>query len=88
HKFKLPLVRVTHTVEMREVGENGQLNNNLNIAELLNLQPSDQVFAIERLTYTKRTSVDDADTVQPAVYYRALCHGEEYQFKAQFNTMI
>ena len=74
HKYKLPLVRVTHTVEMRMVGES---------AELLNLQPTDSIFAIERLTYTKQN-----DAIQPAVYYRALCHGEEYQFKAQFNTMI
>lgn len=74
HKYKVPLVRVTHTVEIRESGTS---------AALLNLQPSDPVFAIERLTYTRRD-----DVVQPAVYYRALCHGEEYQFKAQFNTMI
>ena len=75
HKYKLPLVRVTHTVEMREVGDAS--------AQLLNLQPADQIFAIERLTHTRHNHV-----VQPAVYYRALCHGEEYQFKAQFNTMI
>ena len=75
HKYKLPLVRVTHTVEMRDVGAES--------AQLLNLQPADQVFAIERLTYTRHN-----DAVHPAVFYRALCHGEEYQFKAQFNTMI
>ena len=75
HKYKLPLVRVTHTVEMREVG--------VASAQLLNLRPTDPIFAIERLTYTRHN-----DVVQPAVFYRALCHGEEYQFKAQFNTMI
>lgn len=75
HKYKLPLVRVTHTVEMQEIGRES--------AELLKLKPFDQVFAVERLTYTKQDGV-----VQPAVFYRALCHGEEYQFKAQFNMMI
>ena len=75
HKYKLPLVRVTHTVEMRDVGESS--------ASYLNLKPTDQIFAIERLTHTKHN-----DKIQPAVYYRALCHGDEYQFKAQFNTMI
>ena len=75
HRYKLPLVRVTHTVELREIGPGS--------AGLLNLKPTDPVFAVERLTYTEFNHV-----IQPAVYYRALCHGEEYQFKAQFNTMI
>ncbi len=75
HKYKLPLVKVTHTVEMREVGADS--------APFLNLQPTDPVFAIDRLTYTNH----NAQTT-PAVYYRALCHGSEYQFKAQFNAMI
>ena len=74
HKYKLPLVRVTHTVEMRAVGDS---------AEFLNLQPTDPIFAIERLTHTKQN-----ESIQPAVYYHALYHGDEYQFKAQFNTMI
>ena len=75
HKYKLPLVRVTHTVEMREIGTES--------AKWLNLQPTDAIFAIERLTHTQV-----GDAIYPAVYYRAFCHGEEYQFKAQFNTMI
>lgn len=75
HKYKLPLVRVSHTVEMREVGEGS--------AALLHLRPTDPIFAVERLTYTQ---VDGE--VCPAVYYHALYHGEEYQFQAQFNTMI
>ena len=75
HQYKLPLVKVTHTVEMREVG--------VDSAELLALQPHDTVFAIERITYTKIN-----DTIQPAVYYRALCRGDEYQFKAKFNSLI
>lgn len=74
HKYELPLVRVTHSIEMRDVGPS---------AALLDLEPTDPIFAVERLTFTKR---DDA--VIPAVLYRALCHGAEYQFKAQFNTMI
>ena len=75
HQYKLPLVKVTHTVEMREVG--------VDSAELLALQPHDSVFAIERITYTKINN-----TIQPAVYYRALCRGDEYQFKAKFNSLI
>ncbi len=75
HKYKLPLVKVTHTVEMRPVGAG--------FAEWLNLQVGEPVFAVERLTFTKRE-----DVVETAVYYRALCRSDEYQFKAQFNAMI
>ncbi len=74
HKYKLPLVRVTHTVEIREAGEWG---------EVLGVGSADQIFAVARLTYTKQ-----AGKTHPAVYYRAFYHGDEYQFKAQFNTMI
>ncbi len=74
HKYKLPLVRVTHTVEIREAKEWG---------EMLGVGSADPIFAVERLTYTKQNNI-----TLPAVFYRAFYHGDEYQFKAQFNTMI
>lgn len=75
HKYQLPLVRASHTVEMREAGAES--------AALLHLQPTDPVFAVDRLTYTQLDGV-----IIPAVFYHAIYHGEEYQFKAQFNALI
>ena len=74
HKYNIPLVRVTNSIEIRAADDS---------ADLLGLNPIDQLFAVDRVTYTKQN-----DTIQPAVYYRALYHGDEYQFKAQFNTLI
>lgn len=75
HKYKLPLVRVTHTVEMKPVEPK--------VADLLHVAPQTPVFAVDRLTYTRV-----GGEMKTAVYYRALCRGDEMQFKTQFNALI
>lgn len=75
HKHKLPLVRVTHTVEMQPAEPQ--------IANLLQIPAKSRVFAVDRLTYTLV-----AGEVKTAVYYRALCRSDEMQFRTQFNALI
>lgn len=75
HKYKLPLVRVTHTVEMKPVEPK--------VAELLQVAPQTAVFAVDRLTYTRVEG-----EVKTAVFYHALCRSDEIQFRTQFNALI
>lgn len=75
HKYKVPLVRVTHTVEMRPAEPQ--------VANLLQIPAESRVFAVDRLTYTL---VEGG--VKTAVYYRARCRGDEMQFRTQFNALI
>lgn len=75
HKYKLPLVRVTHTVEMRPADPQ--------IANLLHVTPQTPLFAVDRVTYTLVEG-----KVKTAVYYHALYRSDEMQFKTQFNALI
>lgn len=75
HKYELPLVRVTHTVEIRPAEPQ--------IANLLQIPAESRVFAVDRLTYTLV-----AGEVKTAVYYHALCRSDEMQFRTQFNALI
>lgn len=75
HKYKLPLVRVTHTIEARTTSAQD--------ARWLETEPNSPVFAIDRLTYTTYQ-----DQIRPAVWYRALCRGDYYQFKLEFLSSL
>jgi GntR family transcriptional regulator len=75
HKYKLPLVRVTHTIEAR--------NATTSVAKELGIPVGSSTFYIDRLTYTTHE-----DKVRPAVWYRALCRGDHYQFKAEFLSSL
>jgi GntR family transcriptional regulator len=75
HKYKLPLVRVTHTIEARSA--------TASVAEELGVSVGSPTFFIDRLTYTTHD-----DDVRPAVWYRALCRGDHYQFKAEFLSSL
>ena len=75
HKYKLPLVRVTHTIEARSATES--------VAEALNVGVGSPIFFVDRLTYTTHN-----DSVRPAVWYRAQCRGDYYQFKAEFLSSL
>jgi GntR family transcriptional regulator len=75
HKYKLPMVRVTHTIEARSASPS--------VAEGLNISVGSPIFFVDRLTYTTH-----GDGVQPAVWYRAQCRGDYYQFKAEFLSFL
>jgi len=75
HRAKLPLVRMAHVIETRP--------STPAEAALLHIAPETPLFAIERLTYTK-----DGGETHPAVWYRALCRGNDYQLKAAFLSSI
>lgn len=75
HKYKLPLVRVTHTIEVRATSADE--------AARLSLTPGEAVFAVDRLTYTT-----SQDRLRPAVWYRALCRSDDYQFKLEFLSSL
>ncbi len=73
HKYQLPLVRTTHTVEARVLSPSE--------ADLLSAPPGSPAFFVDRLTYTIHQDVE-----QPAVWYQALYRGDQYQFKAEFQA--
>jgi GntR family transcriptional regulator len=75
HKYKLPLVRVTHTIEARTTSAQD--------ARRLEMEQNEPIFAVDRLTYTTSEK-----TVKPAVWYRALCRGDYYQFKLEFLSSL
>jgi GntR family transcriptional regulator len=75
HKYKLPLVRVTHTIEARSTSTQD--------ADWLEIEAGSPIFAVDRLTYTTFE-----DQVKPAVWYRALCRGDYYQFKLEFLSSL
>ena len=75
HKYKIPLVRVTHTIEARPISAPE--------AGWLEMEPDSPIFAVDRLTYTTV-----GERIQPAVWYRALCRGDYYQFKLEFLSSL
>lgn len=75
HKYKLPLVRVAHVIESRPVGEHH--------ASYLGLTATSPIFFVDRLTYTRYE-----EKIIPAVWYRAWCRGDEYQFQAEFLSAL
>jgi len=75
HKYKLPLVRVMHTIEARSASAA--------ITEELGVPIGSPTFYIDRLTYTTYEG-----SIRPAVWYRAVCRGDHYQFKAEFLSSL
>lgn len=77
HKYKIPLVRVTHDIRAGRASRA--------IASLLSLDPGSPVFSIDRLTYTPwgRSS-----RIRPAVLYKAWCRADDYHFHAEFQSFL
>lgn len=71
--FHIPLVRTVHTVEVR-------LLSNFE-ASLLQTPPGSPAFYVDRLTYTTGPAGQ-----RPAVWYQALYRGDEYHFRAEFES--
>jgi len=69
HKYQIPLVRMTHTVEL------GQLPPDK--ANHLQAPPHTVAFFVDRLTFTRQN-----DTPVPAVWYQAVCHEQTYRMRA------
>jgi GntR family transcriptional regulator len=76
HKYNLPLIRATHTMEARILSPEE--------AELLQVRAGAAAFFVDRLTYT----VHDDRGERPAVWYQALYRGDEYHFKAEFQASL
>jgi len=73
-KYHLPLIRTTHTMEARILSSEE--------ARFLETEPGTAAFFVDRLTYT----VHGDSGERPAVWYQALYRGDEYHFKAEFQT--
>lgn len=73
HQARLPLVRLTHDIEIRLPDADEAARLRLGVAT--------PVFAIDRLSYTRANG-----DIVPAVFYRGLCHGDDYALRAQFMT--
>lgn len=69
-KYRLPLIRTIHTIEAHVLNDDE--------ASLLQTQPGETAFYIERLTYTLIEGNE-----YPAVWYLAIRLGEEYTFCIQ-----
>ena len=74
-KYQLPLIRLTHTIEVGTVPDDK--------LTLFKVNEAVSAFIVDRLSFTK---VDGE--IHPAVWYRALYRADEYQFQAQFHTSI
>lgn len=74
-KYQIPLVRLSHTIEMIDLPDDK--------FEIFNVDEAFTVFSVDRLSFTK---IDE--TVCPAVWYQSLYRADEYQFQAQFHTSI
>jgi len=73
-KYKLPLIRTTHTMEARVLTDEE--------ATLLEAEPGAPAFFVDRLTYTIKNGQE-----RPAVWYQALYRGDQYHFKAEFEAL-
>lgn len=73
HKYHLPLVRMTHTIEVC-ILSSAQ-------AHLLQVEPGTAAFYVDRLTYT----VDETGK-RPAVWYQAIYRGDNYHFTAEVQA--
>jgi len=76
HKYNLPLIRATHTMEARILSPEE--------AEILQVQAGTAAFFVDRLTYT----IHDDQGERPAVWYQAFYRGDEYHFKAEFQASL
>jgi GntR family transcriptional regulator len=65
-QYEIPLVRLTHTVEMGELP--------VAAAHELLAEPGQPAFLVDRLTFTR----DEANKIRPAVLYRAVFLGDNY----------
>lgn len=74
-KYQIPLVRLTHTIERNQLPDE--------MCKLFQMTESAPVFRVDRLSYTNMN-----DVIQPAVWYQAFYRADEYQFHAQFHTLI
>ncbi|GAB4538147.1 MAG: GntR family transcriptional regulator [Anaerolineae bacterium] len=75
HKYRIPLIRTIHTIEAHILSPQE--------ASLLQAEPGTAAFFVDRLTYTM-----DQTGERPAVWYRAIYRGDEYHFKAEFETPV
>lgn len=73
--YKIPLMRLSHTIEISELSDDK--------FALFKVNKAVSVFSVDRLSFTKQN-----DKIQPAVWYQALYRADEYQFQAQFHTSI
>ena len=76
HRYRLPLLRVTHTIERHPLQPPE--------ADLLDVEPGETAFFVDRLTDT----IDREDRECPGVWYRAIYRGDDYHFKAQFLASV
>jgi len=76
HKYKLPLVRATYTVEARPL--------NLEESERLSVENGTPAFTLDRVTYTAAGGTG----TRPAVWYQALCRMDYLPFKTEFQGII
>jgi len=76
HKYKLPLVRATYTVEARAL--------NAVEAERLAVEVGTPAFTLDRVTYTAAGGTG----TRPAVWYQALCRMDYLPFKTEFQGII
>lgn len=73
--YKIPLMRLSHTIEISELSDDK--------FALFKVNQAVSVFSVDRLSFTKQN-----DKICPAVCYQALYRADEYQFQAQFHTSI
>ena len=74
-KYQIPLVRLSHTIEMVELPDDK--------FEIFEVDEAFTVFSVDRLSFTKTDG-----NIHPAVWYQALYRADEYQFQAQFHTSM
>jgi len=74
-KYQIPLMRLSHTIEISTLPEDK--------FKLFKVNEAVSVFAVDRLSFTKLEG-----EIRPAVWYQALYRADEYQFQAQFHTSI
>lgn len=74
-KYNLPLIRLSHTIEVATLPDDK--------FALFKVNEAVSAFAVDRLSFTKTHR-----EIRPAVWYRALYRADEYQFQAQFHTSI
>jgi GntR family transcriptional regulator len=74
HKHRLPMIRATYTIEVHLLDSDE--------ADLLQMEAGAAAFFVDRLTYTL-----DETGERPAVWYQALYRGDNYQFRAEFQSL-
>ena len=74
-KYGLSLVKLTHSIDIREIPES--------IAEHMNVTKGEKGFFVDRLSYTKTDN-----GVIPAVWYQAMYRRDDFHFQAAFQSSI